>query len=112
LCEKSVSTYCELENEQGSKANRDKNCHCLKLCRLRVSDRLRWRATVEAQWSTGTQHGHFGFGVGGNWSKKLILCAILLDALGRPKIMIAVAVCEKVTYKRGRQSREKKLELF
>jgi hypothetical protein len=26
--------------------------------------------------------------------------------------MIAVAVCEKVTYKRGRQSREKKLELF
>lgn len=38
-----------------------------------------------------------GFGVGENWSKKLILCAILLDALGRPKIMIAVAVCEKVT---------------
>lgn len=42
----------------------------------------------------------------------MILCAILLDALGRPKIMIAVAVCEKVTYKRGRQSREKKLEFF
>lgn len=40
------------------------------------------------------------------------LCAILLDDLGRPKIMIAVAVCEKVTYKRGRQSREEKLELF
>lgn len=26
--------------------------------------------------------------------------------------MIAVAVCEKVTYKRGRQSRENKLESF
>lgn len=96
-----------------SKANHDKNCHCLKFCRLRVSDKLRWQATVE---KPSEAQGHstdtLGFGVRENWSKKLILCAILLDALGRPKIMIAVAVCEKVTYKRGRQSREKKLEFF
>lgn len=76
----------------------------------RVSDKLRWKATVENP-SEAQGHGTatLGFGVRENWSKKLFF---LCNALGRPKIMIAVAVCEKVTYKRGRQSREEKLEFF
>lgn len=61
-----------------------------------VSDKLPWKVTVEKPSETQTvKHRYFGFQSWENWSKNLILMAILSDALGRAPIMVTIAGCEK-----------------